>query len=263
MGGRNLYSPHGITITPTDVVLCVDDKDHTVGSSQPGVSCSGLGIAHQPSIQAMWREDPTSLASIQAGRRAPSPTPPKRHRPENGDSILRMGTGIARTPFSAAGELIQSWANPVIGRAVQRTSRVWIHTDGRVFVCDRENSRVQFQSDRRVPRGWTMSGARRTVHRQGQPRLHGQCVTARLESAIQPDRSWARPAFHVSIATWKGMSLPVWGSEPGEPGSFASAHGICIDSHGDIYIGENGKVALSAIGRYRTDYRSLKKLIRL
>ena len=49
--GEGIFThPHGITITPNDVVRCVDDKDHTVREfTTGGKLLRTLGIANQPS----------------------------------------------------------------------------------------------------------------------------------------------------------------------------------------------------------------------
>jgi sugar lactone lactonase YvrE len=43
----------------------------------------------------------------------------------------------------------------------------------------------------------------------------------------------------VTIVDGAGKVLARWGEEDShEPGKFASPHGIALDSHGDIYVGE-------------------------
>ena len=55
-----------------------------------------------------------------------------------------------------------------------------------------------------------------------------------------------------------------WGAtDPFAPDGFASAHGIWVDSHGDVYVGEVAETALGTTGRYRPEFSSLKKFIRI
>ena len=63
----------------------------------------------------------------------------------DGEMYVGDGYGNARVHrFSAEGELLQSWGEPGTGPGqFNLVHSVWVHTDGRVFICDRENDRVQ------------------------------------------------------------------------------------------------------------------------
>ena len=68
----------------------------------------------------------------------------------------------------------------------------------------------------------------------------------------------------VSIRDLEGNLLAHWGGpDPFAPDGFSSAHGIWVDSRGDIYVGEVAETALGRTGRYRPDYPSLKKFVRI
>lgn len=47
-----------------------------------------------------------------------------------------------------------------------------------------------------------------------------------------------------------------------DPASFSSAHGICVDRHGDIYLAEVAETALGRAGKYREGVSLLKKFMR-
>ena len=69
----------------------------------------------------------------------------------------------------------------------------------------------------------------------------------------------------VSILSRKGELLARFGDaeEGDEAGKFIAPHGIAVDSHGDIYVGE---VAFTIRGSHLDppkEYRSLKKLVKV
>lgn len=253
---------HGITITPDGFIYCTDDRDHTVRKfTMDGKLLQTVGTANRPSDTG-YIEGPQGLASIKRGA-GPFNRPTKVARAHNGDLYITDGYGNARVHrFSAEGALIESWGEPGDQPGqFNLPHSIWIHTDGRMFVCDRENSRVQiFSQSGEYLGGWTIVGRPNELcidkknvvyisvrHMEaGHPTMAGRIMTETCYN-------------HISIRDLEGNEITRFG----EPGTFASAHGICIDSRGDIYVGENGKVALSRAGCYRTDYRPLKKLVRL
>lgn len=259
---------HGITIMPSGVIYCTDDKDHTVRKfTMDGKLLQTLGIAHQPSDTGYIADGPQELVSIKRSA-GPFNRPTKVAQADNGDLYITDGYGNARVHrFSATGMLIESWGEPGDQPGqFNLPHSIWIHTDGRMFVCDRENSRVQiFSQTGEYLGGWTMVGRPNElcIDKNNYVYMAVRHSTAGQRTMAGQIMSETCPP-HFSIRDLEGNELARFGgSERGEPGSFTSAHGICIDSHGDIYIGENGKQALSRIGRYRPDYRPLKKFIRL
>ena len=143
--GEGLFTrPHGITITD-GVVYCVDDGDHTVRAfTLDGRLRWTLGTVHRPSDTGYQVDASANLRTI---RRAAGPF----HRPTRlavapgGELYVADGYGNARVHrFSPTGELLQSWGQPGDGPGqFNLPHSVWVHTDGRVFVCDRENDRIQ------------------------------------------------------------------------------------------------------------------------
>ena len=87
------------------------------------------------------------------------------HRPSDvclspsGDLYISDGYGNARVHrFSTDGRLLHSWGAP--GKSAPGEFHVphgvWVHTDGRVFVADRENNRIQiFDPDGNFLTQWT------------------------------------------------------------------------------------------------------------
>ena len=143
---------------------------------------------------------------------------------------------------------------------------MWVHTDGRVFVCDRENDRIQIFTpdgelldhlDERHPAG-------RPVHRRATDRVYVGEMAWEPGRQHMAGRPWpeARPAS-VSVRDLEGNVLARWGGPgPCAPGSFSSPHGLWVDSRGDIYVGEVTQTALSRDGRWRPDCHALQKFAR-
>jgi DNA-binding beta-propeller fold protein YncE len=258
---------HGITITPDDVVYCTDDKDHTVRKfTLDGKILQTIGTPHQPSDTGYVDAGPTALASIKRGA-GPFNRPTRVFEAPSGELYVTDGYGNARVHrFSPDGELIASWGEP--GDAPGQFNlphSVWVHGDGRVFVCDRENDRVQiFDLQGRRQAAWTnvTRPADLAIDRHGNVYLGELAWEAGSRTMAGRPISETRPS-QVTVRDLDGNVLSRWGGpDPFEPASFASAHGVCVDAHGDVYVAEVAETALGRTGRYRPDYPSLKKFIR-
>ncbi len=267
--GEGMFTgrPHGITITPDDIVWCTDDLDHAVRKfTTDGKLLQTLGTPNQPSDSGYVLNPTHSLVSIKRGA-GPFNRPTKVGLAPNGDLYITDGYGNARVHrFTSSGQLIQSWGEP--GEEPGHFNlphSVWIHTDGRVFVCDRENSRVQIFS----PTGeflavWNVKGRPQELVIKGNhvfmsvmPWIEGQRTLA--------DKPMAEsvPA-HICIRDLEGNVLAKLGeTNYGAMDSFVSAHGMCVDSQGNWYVVENGQIGLKRLGINRPDYPSLRKYARV
>ena len=69
----------------------------------------------------------------------------------------------------------------------------------------------------------------------------------------------------VSIYSGKGELLARLGNRPAglEPGQFISPHGLAVDSHGDIYVGEVSFTNWGRRGPIPPGLRSLQKLVQV
>src|SRR5438045_3470182 len=156
--GEGIFTrPHGITIHD-DVVYCADDTDHTVRAlTLDGQLLWSLGTLNQPSDTGYSPEGRSNLLSIKRGA-GPFNRPTRLAVAPNGELYVSDGYGNARIHrFSPKGELIQSWGEPGSKPGqFNLPHSVWVHTDGRVFVCDRENDRVQiFRRSGELLEMWT------------------------------------------------------------------------------------------------------------
>ena len=267
--GEGVFTrPHGITITSDDTVYCADDTDHTVRAfTLDGTLLQTLGTPNQPSDTGYDMRRGSDLRQIVRGG-GPFNRPTRLSRGPNGDLYVADGYGNARIHrFSPSGELIQSWGEPGDGPGqFHLPHSVWAHRDGRVFVCDRENDRVQiFSPNGEYLAAWT------NVTRPG------DLFIDRDDRVYLGEMSWdvgfnrlsgvpwteTRPA-QFTVRDLSGNVLTRWGGPDAcAPGSFVSPHGIWVDAHGDLYVGEVTRTALSNIGRSDPTCHSLQKFIRV
>ena len=259
--------PHGITIHG-DLVYCADDSDHTVRTfTLEGKLLNTLGTLNQPSDTGYSSAGPANLLSIQRGA-GPFNRPTRLSVAPNGEMYVSDGYGNARIHrFSPTGELIASWGQPGKGPGqFNLPHSVWVHTDGRVFVCDRENDRIQiFSPNGELLTMWT------NVTRPG------DLFIDRDDNVYLGEMAWDLGATSIAGVAWpetrparltvrdmEGRVLGSWsGPEPCAPGAFASPHGLWVDSPGEVCVGEVTRTYLSRSNRWRHDCHSLQKLARV
>jgi hypothetical protein len=264
--GEGIFTrPHGITITEDDLVYCADDTDHTVRKfTLEGKLLQTLGSPNQPSDTGY--APGTDLQTIRRGG-GPFNRPTRLSVAPDGSLYVSDGYGNARVHrFSAAGGLIASWGEPGTGPGeFNLPHSVWVHTDGRVFVCDRENDRVQiFSPSGEYLDAWTNVTRPGDLFIDGDERVYlGEMSWASGESSLA-GRVWPEDrTAQVSVRDIDGQLLARWGGpDPCAPGSFASPHGLWVDSRGDLYVAEVTHTALSRSGRYRPECHSLQKFAR-
>jgi DNA-binding beta-propeller fold protein YncE len=265
--GEGVFTrPHGITIT-NDVVYCADDTDHTVRAfTLEGKLLFTLGTPNQPSDTGYRPEGPSNLLSIRRGA-GPFNRPTRLSVAPSGDLYVSDGYGNARIHrFSPSGELLQSWGEPGRGPGqFNLPHSVWAHTDGRVFVCDRENDRVQiFSPEGELLSTWTnvTRPGDLFIDASGHVYLGEMAHEAGTVSMAGRQITEARSA-QLSVRNLDGEVLMRWGGDdPCAPGSFASPHGLWVDSRGDVYVGEVTHTALSRSGRWHQGCHSLQKFAR-
>jgi hypothetical protein len=249
-GDLTLYPrPHGISIVNDEVYL-VDAKDMTARKcTLDGKVLLTLGTPGQVSDTGYQSNVPSNLTTI-ARAAGPFNVPTRLAPGPNGDLYVADGYGNARVHrFSADGELLQSWGAPGDDPGqFNLVHSVWVHTDGRVFICDRENDRVQIFS----PTGdllsvWT------NVTRPGDLFIAADGTIYIGEMGWEKGtRNMAghpldedRPS-RLTVRDPEGNVLSAWGGpDPCASDGFAAPHGLWVDSRGDIYVGEVTHTALS------------------
>jgi streptogramin lyase len=117
-----------------------------------------LGTPDQPSDTG-YRETPPifeRIASIKYGG-GPFNRPTGVGVAPNGDIYVSDGYANARIHhFNAKGDLLSSWGEPGAGPSqFQLSHNLWVDTSSRVWVADRENSRIQiFREDGKFLGEW-------------------------------------------------------------------------------------------------------------
>jgi len=241
--------PHGIFIGPDDTVYCTDDFEHTVRAfTSDGKLRFTLGTPDKPSD--------TGSTSIDY-RTIQRPAGPF-NRPCNlalgptGEMFVADGYGNARVHrFAPDGRLIQSWGEPGDGPGQFHVPHgIAVDNAGVVYVCDRENSRIQIFSDNGKHLGaWTDVARPCEVFIDKNGMFHVAELGFRAGrwpwmGTHEPGQTGGR----VSIFDREGKLHARWGGgeNPCAAGDFFAPHDIWVDSRGDVYVSE---VTLSAGGR--------------
>ena len=256
--GEDIFSrPHGMLITPDDIMYCTDDGDHTVRKcTLEGKVLMTLGIKGQPSDTGY---DGTNVSTIkQAG--------PPFNRPTNlalsptGEMYVSDGYGNSRVhKFTADGRLLFSWGEP--GNGPGQFSIVHsVRTDkkGTVFIADRENSRIQvFTPEGKFLSQWTNMQKPQGFHMGPDGFLYT------TEKPVKsPDGKLPFLPPRVSIWNTDGKLMARWGGENlAEPGNFFAPHGIWGDARGDLSVGELCVDGMR--GKIPAGYPLLHKLVRV
>ena len=264
--GEGVFSnPHAVYIDRDDFVYCADNGDHTVRKlTTTGELLMTLGVPGQASETGY---DGSNPRSIRHGA-PPFNRPTKLAVAPTGELYVSDGYGNARVHrFSATGELIQSWGEPGVEPGqLNLPHSVWVHTDGRVFVCDRENDRIQiFSPSGELLTMWTnvirphdlfIDRDNWVYVAEGAWGAGGTTMAGRLLSENR--------TAGLSVRDLDGNLMARWGGKNHEePGSFAAPHGIWVDAQGDLYVGEVAHTALSRTGEYNERVHSLQKFIRV
>jgi sugar lactone lactonase YvrE len=208
-----LKDAHGIFIDADDNVYCVDRNTHCLRKfNRYGELVMTLGTPGQPAPkEGMPFNRPTDVAVA-----------PTR------ELFVSDGYGNSRIhKFSPDGELIKSWGESGSGNGQFALPHcVRVDKYGRVWVCDRENNRIQiFDADGNFLEQWTGLLRPNTIYLD-----------------VQEDIVYVAELEHrVSIWTLDGELIAKFGcgKKSDKPCVFLGGpHGIWMDSHGDLYVGE-------------------------
>ena len=221
-GEGSLPDAHGMYIDSEENLYMPVKSSHVVLKyTSDGNLLMTLGTWGQPSDTG-WSGNYVDTVVRAAG---PFNAPADVALAANGDLYIADGYGNARVhQFTAGGNLIQSWGTP--GKTgpgeFHIPHGVWVHTDGRVFVADRENDRVQiFSPDGEYLDQWT--GFRRPC-----------------DFYIDADETVYIPELDafMSVVDIQGNVLARWDAPTPAPAG-TGGRAVWVDSHGDLYVNRN------------------------
>lgn len=196
-----ILDAHGIHITSDDLVLLTDrDAHQVIACHTDGSVAFRLGTRGEASMQAPFNH-PTAAAMAPNGQ-------------------IYVSDGYANSAvhrFAADGTRLQTWGEPGSGPGQFRVPHaVWIDQRSRVYVCDRDNFRVQlFDAEGRYLTAWSDFFRPTSVFVDGHDTVYVTDLSSRL-SVLDHD---GRVMTRIRILADGGHA--VWG-----------------DSHGNLYVVE-------------------------
>ena len=167
----------------------------------------------------------------------------------DGEIYAADGYGNARVHrFAADGRLLASWGEPGSGPGQFNLPHgIAVDRGGRVYVADRENSRIQiFSRDGALLEIWDWVNRPCDLFIDAEERIYvaelgfvvGNEPVPHLRLMQAPPAGHS-PIAQVSICTPDGTLIGRVGGEHSVlPGNFFAPHGLCVSPRGDLYVGE-------------------------
>ena len=225
-GSSAFADPHGINIVD-DVIYVTDRNDHVaLKFTLDGRPLMVLGTRGQASDTGATKD--IELPPRSAG---PFNKPTEMMVAPSGDLYVSDGYRNSRVHrFSSQGALLDSWGKP--GKEepgeFHLPHSLWVDRQSQVYVCDRENSRIQvFTAAGRFLSQW------RDIHKPTDIYFDAQEIAYVSEQ---------RPS--ISVMEKSGKVLARFETA-------ASGHGLWVDSAGDIYLASVGAKKLIKYARRR------------
>lgn len=226
-GSSAITDPHGIYIGPDDVIYLTDRDDHVaLRFTLDGRPLSVLGTRGQPSDTGCTEDGGRVLRAA-----GPFNKPTEMVVSPSGELYVSDGYRNSRVHrFAADGRLVDSWGTP--GKQApgefHLPHSLWVDQQGDVYVCDRENNRIQvFTAAGKFMAQWT------DIVRPTDIYIDAQDIV--YVSDLKPA---------VSIMDKRGNVIARWDSPMG--------HGLWVDSVGDIYLADvMGKKVTKYVRRRR------------
>jgi DNA-binding beta-propeller fold protein YncE len=238
-------SGHGLFIGPDDCVYLVDASDSTVRKFSPAGELL-LTIGEKDRHSETGYRDSDHRTIMFGG--PPFRYPTKAAVAPNNELFVSDGYGNARVHrFSEDGHLLASWGGPGTDDGQFNIPHsIFVDRHGTVYVSDRENHRVQlFSMDGEFRGEWT--DVRRPddvfVTEDDIAYVAELGMRAGIVAGMDPATPTS-PLSRVTIRDLDGRMLTTLGADSGPdtdpcaPGNFFAAHGIWVDRHGSVYVGE-------------------------
>jgi len=239
--GEFSYRIHGMHMTANDELYLVDDS----GNSVARYTTDGKKVFDFEGSRGVPSDsgyDGSNHGSVKYGGPAWN-RPTNVSLAPNGELYVSDGYGNSRVHrYDANGKLLQSWGEPGEGAGLFRLPHsVWAHTDGRVFVADRENDRIQiFDANGNYLTEWLDVQRPQDIFIDKDGLVYvGELMWHKgmqsFRRGIRPDEEPSR----MSVYDLDGNLLLRWGDADGsQPGHFVAPHGIWVDNEGSLYMAE-------------------------
>ena len=262
--GEGVFTnPHGLYIGPDDTVFAADNFDHTVRIfNTDGHLKQTLGEKNKASDTGFI----PGKSPVQYGG-GPFNRVTNVALDRMGDLFVADGYGNARVhKFSNSGEYLFSWGEPGNGPGeFNLPHAIAIDADDRIYVADRENSRIQvFDHHGGHLETWDHVTRPDDLFIDKSGILH---VAELGEIAGKPPNTEILPHTpHASVCIMEldGSVIHRFGeSDPVLPGNFFAPHGIWADSKGDLYVAEVTYSGGANRGLVPLDCHSLQKFKRI
>jgi DNA-binding beta-propeller fold protein YncE len=232
-----------------EILYCVDDDGHWIGRfSLDGKLLMNIGQRGQgaPFASGQPFNRPTKVALD----------------PNSGDLYISDGYGNARVhKYTVDGRHLFSWGEFGTGSGqFNLPHSVCTDSQGKVYVADRENHRIQiFDENGGYLDQWNNMHRPCGLHIEDDRVYIGQ-----LPSHLAVNAAFPNIGACVTVHDLTGRLLArVGDAHAGEKaGQFTAPHGIAVDSHGDIYVGEVSWTAYGARLDPPRLVRSFRKLSR-
>lgn len=225
--GEGLFPrAHGITYAPDDTLYCTDDGDHSVKKcTLDGEVLMTLGVPGTPA--PIFSGEPFNRCTHVA------------LDPKNGDLYVSDGYGNGRVhKYSPDGKLLFSWGGVGTGEGEFNIAHnIATDQDGYVYVADRENHRIQvFDSNGKFEAILGQVHRPCGIYISDDQRIY----VGELGSGMSVNASMPNIGPRISVLNTSGKLLGRIGDRgPGlEVGQMVAPHGICLDSHANIFMGE-------------------------
>ncbi|HEX7811205.1 MAG TPA: peptidyl-alpha-hydroxyglycine alpha-amidating lyase family protein [Burkholderiales bacterium] len=247
---------HGLHIGPDETLYCTDDGDHSVRKcTLEGKVLLTIGIPGKPapymSGEPFHRCTHTALSP-------------------SGDIYISDGYGNSRIhKYSPDGRLLKSWGEAGTGPGeFNIPHNLCCDPDGWIYVADRENHRVQvFDGEGRYETEW--HNLHRPCGMVMEATRNPLCYIGEIGPTMPVNRQVPNLGPRISIMDHEGKLVSRFGAEHAgydRPDQFVAPHGMAVDSHGDIYVGEVSYTAWSQIYPDREipkGLNTLRKLVRI
>lgn len=209
--GEGMFvTPHGICLSEDKYIFLADSGNHTVKKfTLDGKLLMTLGTENIPGEDGKPFNKPTDVSVSPSGH-------------------IYVSDGYGNRcvhRFDSEGKLIISWGNSGDEPGhFALPHGIFAHRNGNIYVADRENHRIQiFSSEGEFIDQWKAD-------------FNMPCTVFidEEDNVYIPELR-----YRMSIMNLKGELMVRWGGvESREPGKFIAPHTACVDSYGNLYVGE-------------------------